>query len=94
MPSIDEFKALSAYDKKSLKELIKKDNEALSLIGSAIDESIFPRINVTKSSKQEWYILKNIYEGIAVAKFQSLRNKFENAKMCSNELVNEYITKM
>lgn len=31
MPYTDEFKALSAYDKKSLKELIKKDYEALSL---------------------------------------------------------------
>ena len=37
MPSLDEFKALSDDEKKSLKELIKKDNEALSLIGSALE---------------------------------------------------------
>jgi len=41
MPSTNEFKALSDDDNKSLEELIKKDNEALSLIGSAIEESIF-----------------------------------------------------
>jgi hypothetical protein len=49
MPYVDEFKALSGDDKKSLKELMKKDNEALSLIGSAIVESIF---SVVESSKQ------------------------------------------
>ena len=37
MPFADEFKSLIVDDKKSLKELIKKDNEALSLIGSAVE---------------------------------------------------------
>jgi hypothetical protein len=46
MPSADEFKTLSDDDKKSLKEIIKKDNEALSLIRSIVQESIFTRINV------------------------------------------------
>jgi hypothetical protein len=41
MPSTDEFKALSDDDKKSLKELIKKDNEALSLIGVQLKNLYF-----------------------------------------------------
>ena len=61
MPSPDEFKALSDDEKKSLKELIKKDNEALSLKGSALEESIFPRISGAISSKKAWDILKNTY---------------------------------
>jgi hypothetical protein len=48
MPSIDEFKSLSDDDKKNSKELINKDNEALSLIGREVDESIFPRIIVVE----------------------------------------------
>jgi hypothetical protein len=94
MPSTDEFKTLSDNDKKVLKKIIKKDNEALSLIGSAVEESIFTRINVAESSKQAWDILKNTYEGVAVAKFQTLRRNFENANMQSNESIHDYITKM
>jgi hypothetical protein len=45
MPFVDEFKSLSVDDKKYLKELINKDNEAISLIGSAIEESVFLRIS-------------------------------------------------
>jgi hypothetical protein len=52
MPCANKFKALSDDEKKSLKELINNDNEDLSLIGSAIEESIFLRINVVESSKQ------------------------------------------
>jgi hypothetical protein len=37
MPSTDEFKTLSDDDKKLLKEIVKKYNEALSLIGSTIE---------------------------------------------------------
>ena len=77
----EEFKAFNDDEKKSLKELIKKDNEALSLIGSAVEESIFPRIGVVKSSKQAWDILKNTYEGMVVAKLETLRKHFENENM-------------
>ena len=56
MPSADEFKTLNDDDKKALKEIIKKDNESLSLIGSSIEESIFTRINAAESSKQAWDI--------------------------------------
>jgi hypothetical protein len=94
MPSDEEYKALDATKKQNLKELIKRDNEALSLLGSAVDESIFPRISAAQSSKQAWTILKNTYEGAAVTKLQTLRSKFENAKMQSNESVNDYITKI
>jgi hypothetical protein len=94
MPSVDEFKTLSDDDKKLLKEIVKKYNEALSLIGGAVEESIFTRINAAESSKQAWDILKNTYEGVAVAKFQTLRRNFENANMQSNESIHDYITKM
>ena len=46
MLSADEFKTLSDVYKKTLKKIIKKDNEALSLIGSVVEESIFTIINV------------------------------------------------
>lgn len=94
MPSRDEFKASSDDEKKSLKELIKKDNEALSLIGSALEESIFLRIRGVISSKEAWDILKNTYEGVVVAKLQTIRRNFENAHMQSNESIHDYITKM
>jgi 5'(3')-deoxyribonucleotidase len=81
MPYADKFKTLSDDDKKVLKEIIKKDNEALSLIGSTVEESIFTKINVAESSKQAWDILKNTYEGVVVAKLQTLRRNFENANM-------------
>jgi hypothetical protein len=44
-------------------------------------------------SKQAWTILKKTIEGVLVAKLQTLSRKFENAKMQSNESVNDYITK-
>lgn len=93
MPSPNEFKASSDDEKKSLKELIKKDNEALSLKGNALEESIFPRISGAISSKEAWDILKNTFEGV-VAKLQTLRRNFENAHMQSNEYIHDYITKM
>jgi len=93
MPSPDEFKALSDDEKKSLKELIKNDNEALSLIGNALEESIFPRTSGAISSKETWDIVKNTFEGVAVAKLQTLRGNFENAHMQSNESIHDYITK-
>jgi hypothetical protein len=44
-PSDEEYKESDVNGKQTLKELIMKYNEALSLIGSAIDEYVFPRIN-------------------------------------------------
>jgi hypothetical protein len=85
---------LSDDDKKYLKEFIKKYNESLSIIGSAIEESIFSRINIVQSSKQAWDILKNTYEGVVVSKLQTLRKTFENEKMQSNESIHDCITKM
>ena len=76
MPSLDEFKALSDDEKKYLKEIIKEYNETLSLIGSTFEESIFPRISGAISSKEAWDILKTIYEGVFVAKLQTLRRNF------------------
>jgi hypothetical protein len=67
-PSDEDYKALDVVGKQYLKELIKKDNEALSLIGSAIDESIIPIISAIESSKQAWNTLKNTYEGATIAK--------------------------
>jgi hypothetical protein len=85
---------LNVDDKKSLKKLIKKDNEELSLIGSTVNESIFPRIRVVESSKQGCDILKKTNQGVVVAKFQTLMWNFENENMYSNESTNEYIKKM
>jgi hypothetical protein len=59
---------LHANGNKSLKELIKKDNEALSLIGSAIDESNISKNECHESSKEAWDILKNTYEGATTTK--------------------------
>jgi len=42
MPYDDEHQALDTNDKQKLKETIKKDNEALCLIGIVVDDSIFP----------------------------------------------------
>ena len=45
-PYNKEYNVLDASWNESLKELIDKNNEALSLIGSAVYESIYPRISV------------------------------------------------
>lgn len=92
MPSLDEFKALSDDDKKSLKELIKKYNEAISLISSVVQESIFLRTSGVVSSTEAWDILKNTYESVVVAKLQTLRINFENSRMQNNESIHDYIT--
>jgi hypothetical protein len=63
-------------------------------LGSTVEESIFPIINVVESSKQVCDILKNTYGGVVVAKLQKLRQNFENANMHSNESIHDYITKM
>jgi hypothetical protein len=47
-----------------------------------------------ESSKQARDILKNTYEGVIVAKLQTLGKKIENANMQSNESIHDYITKM
>ena len=78
----------------TLKELIRKDNEALSLEGSVVEESIFPRISGVVSSKEAWDILKNTCEGVVVAKLKKLRSNFENSHMKSNESIHDCITKM
>ncbi len=88
------FKALRDNDRKSPKEIIKRDNEAISLIGSAIEESIFAITTGLVSSKQEWDILKNTYEGVVVTKLQTLRRNFENSHMQSNESFHDYIWKV
>jgi hypothetical protein len=93
-PSNEVYKSLDVVGKKYLKEFVKKDNESLSLIGNLVDESIFPIIIATESSKQAWNILNNTYEGETIAKLQTLRIKFENAKMNANESMNKYITKI
>jgi hypothetical protein len=78
------WKVSNNDDKKYLKEIIKKDNQALSLIGSAVEEYIFTRINVAKSSKKAYDILKSTYEGEVVVKLKTLRRNVENANMQRN----------
>lgn len=48
MISNDEYKALDTNRKQKLREIIKKDNEEISLICSVVDEIVFPRISVAK----------------------------------------------
>jgi hypothetical protein len=48
IPFDEEYKAMDSTKKENLKEIIKRDNEELYLLGNVVDESIFPRINATQ----------------------------------------------
>jgi len=50
------LKYIIFFIKQICKDTKKRDNEALSLIRSAMDEAIFPRISIAESSKVAWGI--------------------------------------
>eukprot|EP01018_Ginkgo_biloba_P018299 Gb_24100 [translate_table: standard] len=68
---------LTEKQQKEYKEIVRKYNEALSIIFSAMEDNVFIRVNEAKTSKEAWDTLKTIYQGETTAKLQMLRRNFE-----------------
>eukprot|EP00253_Pinus_taeda_P036239 PITA_36239 len=86
-------KELSSKD--LLKSNRKKDSKALVFLYQAVDQSVFPRIAVAKTSKEAWQILKTTYQGmekVKIAKLQLLRRDFENLCMKESENIDSFFT--
>eukprot|EP01018_Ginkgo_biloba_P001134 Gb_29562 [translate_table: standard] len=59
---------LTKKQQKEYKEIVRKDNEVLSIIFLAMEDNVFIRVNEAKTSKEAWDTLKIIYQGAATAK--------------------------
>jgi len=80
----NEFNNLTQVEKELLKSYKKKDSKALYFLYQAMHESVFPRIEVAKTSKEAWKTLKIAYHGmekVKTTKLQLLRRDFENLFM-------------
>jgi hypothetical protein len=63
---------------------MKKNSKDKGTILNSMDDSVFDKVMHFKTAKDIWDKIQNIYEGYAKvkgAKFQTLRDKFEQLKM-------------
>lgn len=75
----------------------KRDAKALFFIQQAIDEMIFPCIEVATKAKEAWDVLQKSYQGnskVLIVKLQTLRRNFEGAFMKENESLEAYSIKL
>eukprot|EP00253_Pinus_taeda_P003326 PITA_03326 len=82
----DEFNNLTQAEKELLKSNKKKDSKALYFLYQAVHESVFPRIEAAKRSKETWQTLMIAYQGmekVKTTKLQLLRRDFQN--LCMKE---------
>ena len=73
----------------------KKDSKALFYLYQAVHESVFPRIAVSKRSKDAWETLKIAYQGmekVKIAKLQFLRRDFETLYMKEYDNIDSFFT--
>jgi len=68
----DEFNGLTQAEKELLKRNRKKDSKSLVFLYQAVDQSVFPRIAVAKTSKEAWKTLKIGYQGMERVKTAKL----------------------
>lgn len=91
----EEFKELTQVEKELLKRNKKKDSKSLIFLYQAVDESVFPRIATTKTSRETWKTLKTTYEGmerVKTTKLQLLRKDFENLHMKESNNIDSFFT--
>eukprot|EP00253_Pinus_taeda_P023123 PITA_23123 len=91
----NEFNRLTQGEKDLLKSNRKKDSKALVFLYQAVDQSVFPRIAVAKTSKEAWKTLKTAYQGmekVKTAKLQLLRRDFENLNMKESDNIDSFFT--
>ena len=71
----------------------KKDRLALSMILNSISESQSNQIEIKKSAKENWEVLRTFHVGmdkVVQAKVQALKREFETISMQRNEKINDY----
>eukprot|EP00253_Pinus_taeda_P025019 PITA_25019 len=91
----NEFNRLTQAEKGLLKSNRKKDSKALVFLYQAVEQSVFPRIAATKTSKKAWKTLKTAYQGmekVKTAKLQLLRRDFENLYMKESDNIDSFFT--
>lgn len=88
---------LTIAKKASLKDNIKKDAKALSIIQQGVTNAIFPRIMTETTAKEAWDVLNKEYRGakkVRDVKLQTLRRDFESTKMLENEMLSVYFSRL
>ena len=71
----------------------KKDHFALSMILNSIFESQRNQIDIKKSAKENWEVLRTFHAGmdkVVQAKVQALKREFEKISMKRNEKIDDY----
>ena len=71
----------------------KKDRLALSMILNSISESQSNQIDIKKSAKENWYVLRTFHVGMnkkVQEKVQALKREFETISMETNEKIDDY----
>eukprot|EP00253_Pinus_taeda_P018707 PITA_18707 len=89
----NEFNRLTQAEKDLLKSNRKKDSKARVFLYQAVDQSVFPRIEPAKTSKEAWKTLKTAYQGmekVKTSKLQLLRRDFENLCMKESDNIDSF----
>ncbi|XP_076926485.1 uncharacterized protein LOC143589674 [Bidens hawaiensis] len=84
-------------DRPRLREKMKKDAKALSLIQQAVHDEVFSRIAAASTSKQAWTLLQTEYQGdskVKTVKLQGLGRDFETLQMKEGEGVADFLSKV
>ena len=91
------FNALTQAEKDLLKNNRKKDSKALFYLYQPIHESVFPRIETAKRSKDAWDTLQISYQGmekVKTVKLQLLRRDFETLCMKKSDNIDSFFTQV
>nr|XP_017185550.2 uncharacterized protein LOC108172470 [Malus domestica] len=77
--------------------VLMKNARALGIIQNAVFDQIFPRIANAETTKMAWDLLYGEYHGgdqVRSVKLQNLSCEFEYARMCDNEPLSGYLTRL
>nr|KYP71431.1 Retrovirus-related Pol polyprotein from transposon TNT 1-94 [Cajanus cajan] len=93
----EDTSALTAAQKKELKENKQKNSKALFILQQAVTDTIFSRIMGATTAKEAWTTLQEEFEGnekVRAVKLQTLRHNFELLNMKESETVKDYYSKI
>ncbi|XP_048431181.1 uncharacterized protein LOC125473010 [Pyrus x bretschneideri] len=93
----DEDTDVDADDNEKMAAIFMKDPKALGIIQNAVSDQIFPRIANADSAKMAWDLLYGEYHGgdqVRSVKLQNLRREFEYTRMCDDESLTGYLTRL
>ncbi|KAJ0589103.1 putative RNA-directed DNA polymerase [Helianthus annuus] len=81
----------------NLKEMRKKDAQAMTIIQQGVHDSLFSRIAAANTAKETWETLQVEFQGdsqVQAVKLQGLRRAFENLSMKEEEIVGDYFSRV